>query len=177
MFYTYTWVVLKDHQWTPIYVGKGSRARAFDHLKAKTHTGYALRKYPHYVVQTWHDENEDAAFALERQMIARYGRKDLGKGTLFNLTDGGDGVSGPSPETRKKISDKLTGRKATPEHSANMSASLKGKNAGKRRTDEVKAKLKAAAVGRNLGIKRSEETKARMSAAQKRRAAEKRVSS
>ena len=38
--------------------------------------------------------DDDAAQELEKAMIAQYGRANLGKGTLVNLTDGGDGHCG-----------------------------------------------------------------------------------
>jgi len=39
-------------------------------------------------------EDEAEAFAKEIELIALYGRRTLKKGTLFNLTDGGEGGSG-----------------------------------------------------------------------------------
>lgn len=46
----------------------------------------------------------DKCVAKEKEMIALYGRRDLGKGTLVNLTDGGDGSWGhiTSEVTRAK---------------------------------------------------------------------------
>lgn len=46
----------------------------------------------------------DMAESLEIGLIAHYGRRDLGKGTLCNLTDGGGGTKNPSPEHSQKIS-------------------------------------------------------------------------
>lgn len=44
------------------------------------------------------------AFALERRLIARFGRMDRGLGLLVNQTDGGAGASGQigTPESRRK---------------------------------------------------------------------------
>lgn len=38
--------------------------------------------------------DDDAAKALEVELIAQYGRANIGRGTLVNLTDGGDGHAG-----------------------------------------------------------------------------------
>jgi len=44
-------------------------------------------------------------------LISFYGRKDIGTGCLRNHTDGGDGASNPSNETRIKISQGNKGKK------------------------------------------------------------------
>jgi len=49
-----------------------------------------------------HFDSESDAFQFEIGLIAKYGRRDLGKGTLCNLTDGGEGPSG-SLGMRKKL--------------------------------------------------------------------------
>ena len=55
--------------------------------------------------------NEEAK-ELEEFLISLYGRKDLGLGTLVNLTNGGDGSPGCilSAETKQKISNSLKGK-------------------------------------------------------------------
>jgi hypothetical protein len=42
----------------------------------------------------------------EIELIAQYGRSDLKKGTLCNLTNGGKGIVGLSEESKKSISEK-----------------------------------------------------------------------
>ena len=87
---------------TPYYIGKGKNNRAW-------------QKYSHNVVVPLDPtciqilkehllENE--AHKLEIDLIAQYGRKDLGTGILRNKTDGGEGTSGivNSPETKLKKS-------------------------------------------------------------------------
>lgn len=49
----------------------------------------------------WVNSPEEAA-ELEILLIAEIGREDLGKGPLFNKTDGGDGTAGLSAEVQVK---------------------------------------------------------------------------
>ena len=55
---------------------------------------------------TWED-----ACKIEVELIAKYGRIDLGTGTLVNLTDGGEGTLNRkmTEETKRKISKARTG--------------------------------------------------------------------
>lgn len=102
----------------PRYVGVGtSDARAKFHLKKNAKTNPQLKNMIEkriaegYIVQpviTYLGHNDfEAAKLIEINEIAKYGREDLGKGTLFNKTDGGDGGVGVirSVETRRRISE------------------------------------------------------------------------
>ena len=88
---------------TPYYVGKGKGARW-----RKTHNVYVPPKERVKFVQ----ENmlEQDAFDLEIELIAKYGRKDLGTGILRNQTVGGEGGT-PGPEVRAKLSAIKKGKK------------------------------------------------------------------
>jgi len=104
-FYTYLW--LRDDG-TPYYVGKGRDTRAFVcHRKGNQPPAR------NFILIEDHESEQDAFFA-EKFLISYYGRKDLGTGSLINLTDGGDNppksVKGNknmardrSPEMRDKI--------------------------------------------------------------------------
>lgn len=98
-FYTY---VYRDPSRNnePIYVGKGSKRRAYIHLKKSNKHPFIQRLQkmknnnvsPDIEIIYALDENH--SFFLEECLIEMFGRKDLGKGSLLNLTDGGEGVSG-----------------------------------------------------------------------------------
>lgn len=55
--------------------------------------------YPH--------TSDERAYLAEAQLIAKYGRKDQGKGPLLNMTDGRDGQRGMATATKAKISESL----------------------------------------------------------------------
>jgi len=75
-----------------------------------------------------------------------------------------------SEEARARISAAHMGKKFSPEHRANLSASGMGKRnlLGHHHSEETRAKLSAAMMGKKgpLGYRHSEATRARMSAAQ-----------
>lgn len=72
--------------------------------------------------------NEDA-YELEMFLIKLYGRRDLGLGTLINLTDGGEGFKNLvfTEEHKNKISLALTGIKRSEEFKRKVSKNKKGK--------------------------------------------------
>lgn len=77
-------------------------------------------------------ESDDENFIISKEIefIKLYGRKDLGKGSLVNLTDGGEGTNGRkykmSPESIEKMRKSLTGRKLSKERCLQMSKRMKG---------------------------------------------------
>lgn len=120
------------------YIGIGNKkSRAYKKTERSEYWSSIVTKYPNYEVQiiSFNITREEAC-ELEKMLISWYGRRDLGTGTLVNLTDGGDGNYKRSEVTIKKLSN-----------SANK---LKGNNHfnfGKIRTDETKEKLSKAKKG------------------------------
>ena len=89
---------------TPYYVGKGTRSRAYSQ-----HNHMVKLPSRERIEIVAKDLTADEADAHEIALIKKYGRKDLGTGCLCNLTDGGNGIQGHSPVTRKKMSDARSG--------------------------------------------------------------------
>lgn len=110
----YVYGLLKPDS-TPFYIGKGKQYRLFNHEKEIYKDYYnplksEIIKYIinnddelYYEIYKFFDnDNEEESFLLEKELIKKYGRIDLGTGILTNLTDGGDGEA-PSPYTIEKI--------------------------------------------------------------------------
>lgn len=117
MITAYTYVYHDPERNHPIYVGKGSGHRAYVHLK-----GAKNKRLDRRIVilresglepriEIFHHESDAAALKHEVELIAKFGRADLGLGTLYNLTDGGDGPKNPGPEARRKMSEAVKGNK------------------------------------------------------------------
>lgn len=122
----------------PIYVGKGHNQRAWYHLKRRGRHPFIQRlnyMKTHNIVpriSIIDALDESHAFLMEECLIEIMGRKDLGKGPLLNLTDGGEGVSNPSDITRAKIGAANKGIKRTPEQIRINSECRKGRPTGRK---------------------------------------------
>lgn len=90
------------------YVGIGKdESRAKDARNRNRHWKHIVKNCDYTIDITHKDIILEEACAIEKYLIAFYGRRDLGTGTLVNLTDGGEGSVNPSPETTKKRMDTL----------------------------------------------------------------------
>jgi hypothetical protein len=116
MFYVYVYRdprPAKENQ--PVYVGKGTGDRDISHWAKGSHNkpfqdflSHIKRRGLTAVCQrVFETEDEQEAFDKERELIALYGRRDLGTGTLFNRTDGGEGAAGAIRTEEEKA---VTGR-------------------------------------------------------------------
>ena len=111
-FYTYV-IFTKDDASVPTYVGKGTGLRLKAHIHNDSYFGNHLRKqvqagvFPVYIKKF--QATEKAAFAEEMRLIKLYGRKKIGTGSLYNLTEGGEGTSGHfhTEESKATMSERI----------------------------------------------------------------------
>jgi hypothetical protein len=109
------------------YVGKGFGRRAWKvSCKRSQHWKNTVRKHGLIVEIAADGLQEWYAHEMERDLIALYGRRDLGHGPLVNLTDGGEGLVGYSPtvETLAKKSAAMQDLLKNPEYRAKHSAAM-----------------------------------------------------
>jgi hypothetical protein len=161
-FYVYAWT--RPDTGAVFYIGKGHGKRdvspkanpIFKKIVAKLK---AAGMQP-TIARIHENLSEPMAFEMEREEILRFGRIDLGTGTLANLTAGGEGPSGlvHSEKTRRMRSASLLGKPKSEEHRANISAAATGRT----KTPEHIEKIASQARGR----KASADTLAKMSASQ-----------
>ena len=78
----------------PFYIGIGeTENRAYD-KKCRTKIWKNVAKKGYETEILFDDLTWEQACEKEKEFIALYGRRDLGTGTLVNLTDGGEGTLG-----------------------------------------------------------------------------------
>lgn len=140
----YVYIHRKNSNGEIFYVGKGKRSRAY----AKTHRSLAWKnivsKHGYYVEIVENDIQEWYAFELEKNLIALYGKRCDGTGSLVNYTDGGEGSSGRkiSNDTLLKLKLSAKNRKYTKEMLSKMS------RLGTKHSEETKLKIKMTSTGR-----------------------------
>ena len=109
IYYVYQYLRSKDSDnaaaGTPYYIGKGSKNRIRERHNVN------IPPDPNNIVILAENLSEAEAFEQERQLIAHWGRLDLGTGILYNRTNGGEGPSGyvHTEETRASMSQSRTG--------------------------------------------------------------------
>ena len=114
----------KEDMMTPFYVGAwftdgASSKRPYSKQYRSKHWHNTVNKHGIFVKVLKDDITVEEADELEILLISEIGRADLNKGTLVNLTDGGEhGILGHkhSDKTKKKIGDIHRGKKLSDKH-------------------------------------------------------------
>ena len=151
MFYTYCHTRKDTNK--VFYIGKGKDKRAFSSSRKNAYWKSIVEKHGFNaeILAYWNTEQE--AFEHEKLLISCF--RDMGH-KLANMSDGGEGQSGyfHTEESRKKISQKLTGRPKTEEHKKKVIEARKNYIA----SEETKKKISKTKTGTKI----SEETKRKM---------------
>ena len=167
------------------YIGIGKEeSRAYSSYHRNNLWKNIVNKYGYEVDITHQDIIWEEACVIEKYLISFWGRKDLGKGNLVNMTDGGEGAINKiiTEDSRQKMSDCKKGIKRKPlseKHKQKISLSKKdikrkplseetrqkisNGNKGKKMSNEAKQKMSISAKGKKL----TEETKEKMSKSKK----------
>jgi len=108
MAYIYKHIRLDNNE--IFYIGIGSDKnykRAYQKISRNMFWKHVVNKTK-YIVEII-DDNLTWENACEKEvnLIKEIGRRDLGLGTLVNLTDGGDGMNNPTNEIRIKMSNRM----------------------------------------------------------------------
>lgn len=137
----YVYVHKKATNGSIFYVGKGTGKRSHDFKRRNEHWKRTANKHGVIVDVIYSGLTEAEALSLEVKTIS-----EIGRYSLVNQTNGGEGLSGlaftnehrqkislahkgkkKSPESIAKMVQKLTGRKLSYEHKQALSKSRKGK--------------------------------------------------
>lgn len=120
------------------YVGIGVKGREKQKYKRSERWKLFIVKYGFLYQVIYTNLNWDEACKKEKELISKIGRKDLGKGSLINMTNGGDGTGGyegfwkgkKRPPATQEVIEKCRNNSAKP-------------FLGRRHSEETKAKIKA----------------------------------
>ena len=158
----------------PFYIGKGSGYRITRRNDRSIWWKRIVNKYGFEVKLLYENLSYSEANILEKKLIKKFGRRDIGTGILINHTDGGEGIANPSEEVRNKISESNRKRVVSEETKRKISQSSKGHKL----SEHTKSKMKGR-VPWNKGMKgisgtpHTEETKQKISATKRKVTVEK----
>jgi hypothetical protein len=152
----------------PFYVGKGHAKRLYEHFekwyikndknKSKTNKIKKIieetRNNP-IVIKYRENLTEQEAFDLEKKMISVIGRKDLGRGPLVNLTDGGEGATGYVYSIKERLKRSINskgnkgywfGKHFSEDHKKKVSISKTGLRHKRSTIDKIKETMNESSV-------------------------------
>lgn len=116
------------------YVGLGDAKRPYNKNKRSISWMNTYKKHGRYVEVLYTELSLEDACDIEMDLIELIGRRDLGLGTLVNMTNGGEGTQGFEPWNKGKEMDQsykdnikkfhkgMTGKKMSTEHKKKVGA-------------------------------------------------------
>lgn len=164
-------------EYEPFYVGKGCNDRSYHHLCESHQKQNSNKSFINKIkkIQKEIDTDpiimiykknmsENESYELEKKLIDMIGRKDLKKGPLCNLTDGGEG-GGTGRIVSDEVKQKLiinnmmgiTGMKGK-KHTEISKQKIRESNIGRTHTNETKQRMSNKAKGHIV----SDETKEKL---------------
>lgn len=155
MAYVYRHIRLDKNE--AFYVGIGSDDKYIRANTAKNRNKYwknIVARTNYRVDILLDDISWEEACLKESEFISIYGRKDIGQGTLVNMTDGGEGSLNRkmSQELKDKLMIANKGRKLSDSHRKNISeTSPKKKQVVDTKTGVIYNSVKEASVKNGLG--------------------------
>ena len=90
----YVYLHIKKTTGEPFYIGKGKSNRATSLHGRNKWWKNIVSKYDYDIIFLAENLTPEESIQIEIYWINRIGRRDLNKGLLVNLTDGGDGTKG-----------------------------------------------------------------------------------
>ena len=119
----YAYIYSDPVTYVPFYVGRGSRDRAKAHMAPRGSHNAAMKAHINKLrivntkplITIIETSTTQFASMLEVGLIKQFGRKSIGTGSLYNLTDGGEDCTGRirTDEQKKKTSESLKAFYAT----------------------------------------------------------------
>lgn len=173
MAYLYRHIRLDKNE--PFYIGIGSDAnykRSRNRVNRNLHWKRIISKAPYKIDIVLDDLSWEDACIKEKEFISLYGRRQTKKGSLCNLTDGGDGTLGQivviGKETRRKMSESHKGLVPSNKgvkHSDETKMKMSKSSKGKKKSEQHKKKMSNALIGneRWLGKKHKKESRIKIS--------------
>lgn len=147
----------------PFYAGIGVKNRWKDHLKGSTNLAVAAKivklrdegLIP--LICVWNLDDWELACLVEQELISKYGRKQNSSGSLYNLTDGGEGRFGsfPTSETKTKMSIAKLGKLKSSETRKRMSKPKSPETILKMKALQQSLKVNSGRIWINNGISRN----------------------